>query len=256
MLHPANALAPLVSYFHEDAFEISLVTQGTMSFYCDEKEYDVPGGNVFISFPNEVHSTNEVPLSPLRMFWIQVEISDPDHFFFLDHESAIQLIRSLHTLKTHTVHTDNGEIRKVMEKAFRCCLQGQDRLLISSYLCIFFKLLTAFAQCPAYKDFPDIQNVVAYIDDHISEDLTLEFLASLSSLSTSQFKQKFSRVVGTSPRQYINNRKIKYAKKLLLSTRSVTDTAMELGFNNSSYFSTVFRKYAACSPSEYLKQHR
>ena len=55
------------------------------------------------------------------------------------------------------------------------------------------------------------------------------------------------------PRHYVNYHKIQLAKKMLLDGTSVTDTAMELGFGSSSYFTVVFRRYSACTPSEFLR---
>ena len=59
--------------------------------------------------------------------------------------------------------------------------------------------------------------------------------------------------MGISPRYYINQQKIEYSKMLLQDGMSVTDIAMLLNFNTSSYFSTVFKKYTLFSPLEYLK---
>ena len=58
--------------------------------------------------------------------------------------------------------------------------------------------------------------------------------------------------MGIAPRHYINYAKIGLAKQLLAQGKSVTDTAMELGFCNSSYFTVVFKRYAALTPTEYL----
>ena len=80
----------------------------------------------------------------------------------------------------------------------------------------------------------------------------MEELAKLCRLSVSQFKQKFRAQVGMAPRHYVNYHKIQLAKKMLLDGMSVTNTAMELGFGSSSYFTVVFRRYSACTPSEFL----
>ena len=85
--------------------------------------------------------------------------------------------------------------------------------------------------------------------------MSLDDLASQIYLSTSQFKQKFRSVMGISPRNYINREKINYAKKLLSSGYSVTEAAMKLSFNDSSYFSTVFKKYTLKTPRQYINDH-
>ncbi len=66
MLHPLTASAPLRLHIHSSAFEITFVTQGEMAFYTNGKDYTVPGGSAFISYPNEPHSTNQIHLPQSR----------------------------------------------------------------------------------------------------------------------------------------------------------------------------------------------
>ena len=62
--------------------------------------------------------------------------------------------------------------------------------------------------------------------------------------------------MGISPRLYINQKKIECAKKLLSEGFSITEVAMHLNFVSSSYFSSVFKKYTNCTPSEYIKKSK
>lgn len=250
-----NAISPLVPHFHENAFEFTLVTKGSMTFYTGGKEYNVPGGSIFVSFPNEVHSTNHVPIAINNIYWFQVEIGNPENFLFLNGETGKRLITELFSIDKHIITTDNKEIRRITEQAFQLCEEGGNRLQIAGYILIFFQLLLAFSQKPRYHRAPDIERVVVYIREHITEELFLDDLAKTVHLSTSQFKQKFCHIVGVPPRTYINERKVEYAKKLLLEGHSVTDTAMKLGFNNSSYFATVFKKHTMQTPREYVALH-
>ncbi|RGY01284.1 AraC family transcriptional regulator [Blautia sp. OF03-15BH] len=57
-------------------------------------------------------------------------------------------------------------------------------------------------------------------------------------------------------RYFINQQKIEFSKTLLMEGMSVTDIAMLLNFNTSSYFSTVFKKFTALSPMDYLKKQQ
>ena len=83
----------------------------------------------------------------------------------------------------------------------------------------------------------------------------LDALAEISGLSLSHFKEKFRRQMLTTPRAYINQQKIELAKKLLLETCNVTSVAEELGFDTPAYFSAVFRKFMAVTPSQYIREN-
>lgn len=251
-----NAILPLLPHYHEDAFEFTLIIKGSMSFYTNEKEYNVPGGSIFVSFPNEIHSTNDIPISLNQQYWIQVDISDPGNFLFLKEEIAQELIRDLRGIDRHIIAANNQEVRRSIEKAFQFCLMPGHQRQTAAYLLIFLEFLLAASRETRYHSAPDIERAVLYIQDHIREELSLDDLAGISNLSTSQFKQKFRRIVGISPRDYINQHKITYSKQLLKEGRSVTDVAMTLSFNTSSYFSTVFKKYTMKTPHQYLAEHR
>lgn len=251
-----NAIIPLLPHYHENAFEFVLVVNGSLSFYTNNQEYIIPGGNVFVTFPDEIHSTNDVPISLTHFYWIQIDISDPDHFLFLKKDVAQELIQNLLELKNHVITAENKELARAIEKAFQLCRAAGSRLQIAGYVLIFLELLLATPNQDSRRKSSDIERAVDYIETHITEELALEELASLSNLSTSQFKQKFRHVVGVSPRNYINEKKVARSKELLRQGCSVTDTAMALSFNSSSYFSTVFKKYTLKTPRQYIFESR
>jgi AraC-like DNA-binding protein len=250
-----NAILPLLPHYHENCFEFTFVVKGSMFFYTAKKEYTVSGGSVFVSFPDEVHSTNDIPISLNHQYWMQVDISNPKEFLFLNEEVAEELIQELYRIDKHVIPTNNKEIRSIIEKAFELTYTPGNRLLIASYISIFLQLLINHAKESRYHGSPDIETAIDYIHAHITEELTLDELADTCSLSTSQFKQKFRQIVGISPRNYINQEKIEFSKKLLRQGYPITDVAMQLGFNSSSYFSTVFKKYTMEMPKEYAARY-
>lgn len=251
-----NAILPLLPHYHENAFEFTLVVKGSMSFYTGKNEYTVPGGSVFVSFPNETHSTNDTPILKNQQYWVQVDISDPENFLFLQKAAAVKLISDLQDLRQRVIPISSQEICPMIHKAFDLCQKEGNQLQVAAYLLVFLENIITASRTPAANPAQDIETAVNYIKEHIAEDLSLEALASHVDLSTSQFKQKFRHVMGTSPRNYINKEKISEAKKLLLEGFSVTDVAEKLSFNDSSYFSTVFKKYTLKTPRQYVSEHQ
>jgi AraC-like DNA-binding protein len=248
-----NETFPFIPHYHENAFEFTFISRGSISFHTQESEYEVSGGNIFISFPDEVHSTTEVPITLSEQYWLQVDISDPKNLLFLNEGTAKQLIRDLKSIKRHIISTDIKETRPLIEKAFELALSNGNQLMIAGYLIIFFQLMIAASKEDRYYLTNDIEAAVQYIEEHVTEELSLHTLAGICNLSVSQFKQKFRRIVGISPRNYINKKKINCSKVLLLKDIPVTEVAMQLKFNTSSYFSTVFKKYTTLTPSEFIQ---
>lgn len=253
-----QACAPLSPHFHKDAYEFTFVTEGAIHFTTQEKDYELSGSDVFMTRPDEVHSTNFRPLSAGEIIWFQLDVSDPDHFLFLSREAAQELIADLAAMGGH-VFRPGSRVFSDIRRAFDLAGAYSQRHLVCAYLTLALYELTAASrrqeegpdgQEKAFS--PDIEKAVSYIRSNLTRELSMEELAKLCRLSVSQFKQKFRAQVGMAPRHYVNYHKIQLAKKMLLDGMSVTNTAMELGFGSSSYFTVVFRRYSACTPSEFL----
>lgn len=95
-----------------------------------------------------------------------------------------------------------------------------------------------------------------YIEEHLTEPLTLADLAAVSGLTARYLCRFFRAYTAMTPMQYLNERRVERACAELREGKSVTAAAFDCGFCDASYFSRVFRKYKGCSPAEYQKKQR
>jgi AraC family transcriptional regulator len=94
--------------------------------------------------------------------------------------------------------------------------------------------------------------VASYIEEHLSEHLPLATLANVARLSPYHFSRAFKQSFGVPPHRYHTYRRIERAKILLEKhILSVTDVGLSLGFNETSTFTTTFRKVTGLTPSRY-----
>jgi len=101
---------------------------------------------------------------------------------------------------------------------------------------------------------PDtIQRVMAYINEHYAQPLTLEEIADAFFISKSYLSHEFVRYTNTSVYEYIQFRRICGAKLLIASGVSLTDAAFQSGFNSYSSFLRTFRKTAGISPTDFQR---
>ncbi len=99
-------------------------------------------------------------------------------------------------------------------------------------------------------------DVANYIQHHLSEPITVENIAKELYLSRPYLSRKFIEETGESLTEFILKEKTEEAKRLLrYSDRSLTAISDYLGFSSPGHFSRVFRKYAACPPSEYRDRY-
>lgn len=100
-----------------------------------------------------------------------------------------------------------------------------------------------------------ILKAAQFISSHYSEKLTLDELASRFSVSRYYFCRTFKEITGFCLVEYINSIRIKEAQRLLLKTnRPIIDIALQVGFQNPTHFSRIFRALLRYSPSEYRKR--
>lgn len=102
-----------------------------------------------------------------------------------------------------------------------------------------------------------IDKVVDYIDDHLNKDLSLDKLAEIACFSTFHFHRVFSALLDETPNNYITRRRIeKIAGRLLFLRKdeSLTNLALDSGFNSIHSFSRAFRRFYGMSASEFKKR--
>jgi len=71
-------------------------------------------------------------------------------------------------------------------------------------------------------------------------------------MSVRQLQRRFRRRFGRSPQDWLNEKRIRVAQKLLLSGQPVKEVAFNLGFKQSSHFCRLFKSRNNMTPSEYV----
>ncbi len=97
-----------------------------------------------------------------------------------------------------------------------------------------------------------LKAVREYIHEHLDRNLTLSKLAARANLSTHYFASLFKQSTGFTPHQYITRCRLEKAKQLLQQTElPIVEIALEVGFQNQSHFTRVFRQYLKVTPKVY-----
>lgn len=96
------------------------------------------------------------------------------------------------------------------------------------------------------------KKTLGYIEEHYSEDLSLENLADICNMNSNYFCRAFKELIGKTPMEYLNYYRIESACELIATTSmTLIDIAMNCGFNDYSYFIKVFKKYKGTTPHKY-----
>ncbi len=101
-----------------------------------------------------------------------------------------------------------------------------------------------------------IRRLLEYIEAHLGEDLSLQAMAAEIDLSPLYLSRAFRTIVGQSPHQYVVNRRVERAKRLLCDTDTpIADIALAAGFSSQSHLSNWFRRLVGVSPAVYRRHH-
>lgn len=97
-----------------------------------------------------------------------------------------------------------------------------------------------------------VQSCLDYIDFHYTENLSLDSMAKMCSVSNSYLSSLFKREVHMTLTDYINSTRIRQSLILLNTTAlPIQDIAIQCGFTDTNYFTRIFKKFQGKSPRSY-----
>lgn len=107
------------------------------------------------------------------------------------------------------------------------------------------------SKAPGYH--AQVDEILSYINTHISENLTLEELSAHFFLSSSYLCRIFKATTGTTINKYITAKRITISKSLLSQGYSVNEACEACGFNDYSNYLKAFTKAVGISPKKYAQ---
>ncbi|WP_188455351.1 AraC family transcriptional regulator [Virgibacillus oceani] len=99
----------------------------------------------------------------------------------------------------------------------------------------------------------ELNHVIDYIEDQLTENLSLEAISEYAGVSDYHFRKIFFYLSGLTLSEYIKNRKLSEANKDLLQGEKVTDVAFKYGYQSMDGFTRAFKKWSGFLPSDVIK---
>ena len=233
--------------------ELYYLAKGSTKYIIGDEIYLVEAGNVVFIPKGIYHMTDSGGCDNIERYLMSFddELFDSDTEVILNELMSERLIsisaRHVEGLEEHFAELEratliDGELRDATVKAHA--------LVILSFIC---RHKRAFVPKVSETD-KIVHEVSEYISANYGEDLSLSLLAHRFALSDSHLSRKFKDVSGMGLNEYITHVRIMNAERLLRSgERSITYVAEQCGFNDSNYFSTVFKKVKGVTPLRFAK---
>ncbi|WP_027630391.1 AraC family transcriptional regulator [Ruminiclostridium cellobioparum] len=100
----------------------------------------------------------------------------------------------------------------------------------------------------------ELNHVIDYIEEHLTDDLSLEIISEYAGVSDYHFRQIFFYLSGLTLSEYVKNRKLSEASMDLLHGEKVTDVALKYGYQSMDGFTRAFKKWSGFLPSDVIKK--
>ena len=258
----SHALDP---HCHENAFEICFIKRGTTSWWVGGNSFDLQPGELFITWPDELHGGVDGIMHPCELYWVIFTLSPEKGSFGILPQETKQILDQLNAIDHRRCRAPSC-IANHFEHLLAALASGQhfsDLTVKASMQLLLCDVLQAFsaspgANQPTRKGYSlRIQRAVNWMHQEIGNQITMEDAARTTGLKSAQFRSNFLRETGFSPVDYLTRIRIQKAKGVLLETStSVTDIAFNLGFSSSQYFATVFRRLTGSTPRDFRNTYR
>lgn len=179
-------------------------------------------------------------------------------------ERVISLLQGNQAEFTHIISSADSNYSNILhlfDEIHTCHNQKSPYYFVklkSLFFEFFYEMLMGNYIIPADKEqnksLASIKKILDHINLNYSQPLTATQLAGLSNYSEYYFMKLFKQYTDKTLIAYVNDLRIEKAKPLLLhSDRSVTEIALEVGFNNTSYFIKKFQQVTGMSPHKFRK---
>ncbi|MBO5037034.1 MAG: helix-turn-helix transcriptional regulator [Clostridia bacterium] len=252
MYSNSSSSTMLDTHDHGSLFEICYLKRGSQKYCIGKEEYSLSGGEVFITFPRENHSSGNDPQSRGCLYWFHLDSRCPS-LLGLDSESSERLIEHLFAINVRKFKIHDDIAAKLL-KAYALFDRGTeiDIIAAKAFLTVFLcELIDAERNIDKPREISDpINRAKTYMDENIKERLNLAEISEMINFSLSHFKLKFKKEIGIPPGEYIMRQKI-YDSIKLLSEKSLTYIAYEYNFSSPQHYSKNFKAITGMTPKEY-----
>jgi AraC-like DNA-binding protein len=248
----------LKKHWHEE-FMIFYIEKGNAVIHCNAQSIPLSAGDLVITNCNDIHyqeNRGNHLVEPYILFDLASLLSPKD----VCQTKYIAPLLQGRLRFQNKIEGDNELIRQVLELINQYEEQeyGYELLVKAGLYRILALLLQRYAMTV-----PDtIKNrqqhlllpVIQYVEEHYDQKITLHGLAAMANMSPPHLCRLFKSITGMPPIAYVNYLRINAAMALLQEHRlSIGEVALTVGFNDSNYFSRLFKKYKNISPAAVVK---
>lgn len=260
-----------LEWHRNEGIEITFLDRGSVEFSTRDAEWTLEPEQFTVTRPWQEHRVGRPNIGASRLHWIIIDVGvRRPHQEWVWPEWINLAPADLDRLSSMLQHNEApvwapdpaisrsfAQLRQIVLNPDSAIFESELRLAITQLL---LSLLGAANRTMAHKPTDSalrsprraVRMLLEELDGHLNHPWTLAEMASAARLGRSKFSQFCRELTNMTPIEYLTSRRVALAARLLTETSlSITDIAIESGFQSSQYFATVFRRQMGVSASEY-----
>lgn len=244
--HPLACLPHL----HRE-LELVCMLEGETVTYVDSVRDVLRAGDVFLTFPNQIHFYESRAIEKYLIFIIKPDLMPDLMDVFLSGVPSSAIIRGA---------ANQPQIKALFDSLAELCSAASDSDFAATrrrgyLLALFSELLSQMTVARlSVGDSGALRSIVAFCEKNFAENLSLSLLEERLHLNKYYISHLFSEKLGMRFNDYVNSLRVSEACRYLAgSDYSITEISEIVGFNTLRTFNRAFMKQMGTSPSEYRK---
>lgn len=245
-------------------WEVGYCLEGSGTFSSNNREFEVEEKDITIAAANILHTTRARENITTRHTFIYIDLEDLLKLFPVgEMKTSLGVISESLQDIYYLRGVEHPDITWIVEEMIRLYLMKERNYkaqIIGLLYTLVFKIYDVVAEKKGSSQMVGqlpIMPAIEYIYDHYMEPVKVRELAAACHFSESYFRKVFFEMKGMSPMEYLNNIRIREARRMLLnSTHTVRVIGEKCGYSSVTTFERNFKQKTGMLPSQWRETQR
>ena len=237
------------SHYH-DGYEIYHLINGSVRYFLDSKIYDLEPGDIILIPPDKLHKTTVISSVPAERLLISFTAD------FFNKKIGDNLFNCFNNPFVSEPQKYIDILNKIEDEFLFKDEYTED--IVKNLISILLVKLSRVSTNNIYNSSNSSlsEEIVKYINNNYDKNISRQTLANEFYLSENHISTLFKKETGFGFNEYLNIIRIKNSEHLLITTNmSISKISFACGFQDSNYYSSVFKKVNGVSPLKYRKEN-
>ena len=258
-----KGMTPIGFHFH-DFHKILLLMKGNVSYCVEGRTYDLQADDIVFVPAGEVHRPVLHDTAIYERIIIYIS-KDYLNTYRTDNYDLAQCLIEAHQKQSHVLRvpafgtTKLGQIVRELEQS----LDSNEYANELYHNLLFLEFMIQLNRVAIHDGIEYLSNsssnkkmidVIDYLNEHLTDDLSIDFLAETFYLSRYHLMHAFKEETGYTIGNYLSTKRLLLARDRIRQGEPITNVCYECGFRNYSTFSRAYKKNFGCSSREQLSR--